>query len=143
MCAHLIHFRSRLKNCNFIEWPAQRPNLILPIPSESGMICQEEWDKLVQVWEASNVLPKNIQSFNCWQKKQRGMNLSEATLCGLDVCGVCACKQTKVTDTSLTSQLRQPVVLVLPWATQHLSAIFSALWLKKNNLNFLNRGSCF
>lgn len=43
----------------------------------------------------------------------------------------CASKEVKAADTSLTSQLRQPVFLVLPWAAQHPSALFNTLWLKR------------
>lgn len=36
-------------------------------------------------------------------------------------------------DTSLTGQLRQPVFLVLPWATQGPSALFNALRLERKS----------
>lgn len=47
--------------------------------------------------------------------------------------GVCVWKETEAADTSVTSQLRQPVFLVLPWATQHPSALFNVLWLKEES----------
>ncbi len=57
--------------------------------------------------------------------------LSRVCVC---VC-VCVCVWTEMeaADTSLTSQLRQPVFLVLPWATQHPSALLNTLWLKEKS----------
>lgn len=39
----------------------------------------------------------------------------------------------ELADTSLTSNQRQPMLLVLPWATHHPSASFNSLWLKEKS----------